>query len=177
MPHIDHQVHISASVDDVFEAFTRYAEFPEFMKSVDLVRRDDEQPDLLYWHLSLATAPRIIATRVVVDRSAKRVAWRSEEGMVNSGTVTLSSVDDGGTGLALVVDFEPEGFLESAGESLGVISRRVETDLARFANYVESGGEQAQGRGPASDALGKGGTPSNQLTERITPGDPEDPGD
>ena len=170
MSHIEHEVHISASACEVFDAFTRFAEFPGFMKSVDLVRRDDRQPDLLYWHLSLATVPRIIATRISVDRSAKRVRWHGEEGMENDGTVTLTDVD-GGTELALAVDFEPEGFLESAGDGLGVISHRIEADLARFATYVESAGEQAEGSGPVTEALGRGGTPSNRLTEQITPDD------
>ena len=51
-------------------------------------------------------------TRINVDRSAQRVEWHGEEGMENSGTVTLNRVDSGGTDLTLVVDFEPEGFLE-----------------------------------------------------------------
>jgi len=171
MSHIEHEVHISASADAVFDAFTRYAEFPDFMKSVDLVRRDDRQPDLLYWHLSLATVPRIVATRISVDRSAQRVEWHGEEGMENNGSVTLNSVDNGGTVLTLAVDFEPEGFLESAGDGLGLISHRIEADLARFADYVESAGEQAKRPSPVTEALGKGGTPSDRLTERITPGD------
>lgn len=170
MAHIEHHVHISASADQVFDAFTRYAEFPNFMKSVDLVRPDGEQPDLLHWHLSLATVPRIIATRVAVDRRARRVEWHGEDGMTNSGTVRLREADDGGTEFSLAVDFEPEGFLESIGDALGVISHRIEADLGRFATYVESAGEQAKGSSSALDALGKGGTPSDELTERITDG-------
>lgn len=168
MSHIEHRVRIAASIDEVFGAFTRYAEFPNFMKSVDLVRRDEQQPDLMYWHLSVATVPRIVATRVGIDRAARRVEWRGEEGMDNSGTVSLRSVDGGSTELSLVADFEPEGFLESVGDELGVISRRIEADLASFAAYVESAGEQAQGRNAAGDVLGKGVTPSDRLTERIT---------
>jgi uncharacterized membrane protein len=171
MSHIEHRVHIAAPVGRVFDAFTRYAEFPDFMKSVDLVRRDDAQPDLLYWHLSVATVPRIIATRVNVDRPALRVEWRSVEGTGESGTVTLRDVDNGDTELSFVTDFEPDGFLESVGDGLGVISHRIEADLSRFAAYVESAGEQTQGGSPVTDVLGKGGTPSNQLTERITPDD------
>jgi uncharacterized membrane protein len=170
MSHIEHQVHISASADRVFDAFTRYVEYPNFMKSVDQVRVDDNEPDLLHWHLSLATVPRIIVTRVNVDREAQRVEWRSEKGIENSGTVTLRSLDSGDTELSMVVDFEPEGFLESVGDELGLISHRIEADLTRFAAYIQSAGDQAEGSSSVTDALGKGGTPSNQLTERITPG-------
>ena len=170
MSHIEHRIHISASVDRVFEAFTRYAEYPNFMKSVDQVRVDDNEPDLLHWHLSLATVPGITVTRVRVDRVAERVVWRSEKGIENSGTVALRSLGSAATELSLAVDFEPEGFLESVGDELGVISHRIEGDLTRFAAYVESAGDQAEGSSSVTDTLGKGGTPSDQLTERITPG-------
>ncbi len=171
MAHIEHQVHISATVDQVFEAFTRYAEYPDFMKSVDQVLVDDTEPDLLHWHLSIATVPRIVVTRVRADRAAQRVEWRSEKGIENYGTVTLRTLDDGSTELSMVADYEPEGFLESVGAELGLISQRIEGDLGRFATYVESAGDQAEGRSPVTEVLGSGATPSNRLTERLTPGD------
>ncbi|HEY4460594.1 MAG TPA: hypothetical protein VGN81_40215 [Pseudonocardiaceae bacterium] len=51
-----------------------------------------------------------------------------------------------------------------------MISRRIQADLGRFASYVESAREQAKGSSSLIDGLGKGGTPSNHLTERITDG-------
>jgi hypothetical protein len=37
------------------------------------------------------------------------------------------------------MEFEPEGFVEKAGDALGIIERRAEGDLERFREFVQSG--------------------------------------
>jgi hypothetical protein len=42
----------------------------------------------------------------------------------------------------LQLDFEPEGVVETAGDKLGVVGRRVEGDLKRFKSFIESRGTE-----------------------------------
>ena len=41
------------------------------------------------------------------------------------------------TEVALRMRFEPEGFVEKAGDSLGFVQHRVEDDLDRFKAFIE----------------------------------------
>ena len=41
----------------------------------------------------------------------------------------------------IIEDIEPEGFVEKAGDALGIVERRVRGDLERFEDFVESGGQ------------------------------------
>jgi uncharacterized protein (TIGR02271 family) len=43
------------------------------------------------------------------------------------------------------MDYEPEGMLEKAGDALGIPSGRVEGDLKRFRDYIESRGAETGG--------------------------------
>jgi uncharacterized membrane protein len=52
--------------------------------------------------------------------------------------VTFHRLNDNETKVMLQMDFEPEGFVESAGDKLGVVSHRLEGDLQRFKEFLES---------------------------------------
>ena len=45
----------------------------------------------------------------------------------------------------LQLEYEPEGVMEKAGDALGVVSHRVEGDLARFKDFLESRGRETGG--------------------------------
>jgi hypothetical protein len=38
--------------------------------------------------------------------------------------------------------YEPEGIIEKSGDMIGVASRRVESDLKRFKEFIESKGSE-----------------------------------
>ena len=44
--------------------------------------------------------------------------------------------------MMLQLDNEPEGAVENIGDALGVVSRRVEGDLERFKEFIESRGQE-----------------------------------
>jgi uncharacterized membrane protein len=40
------------------------------------------------------------------------------------------------------LEYDPQGFLENVGDAVGVVSQRVEGDLNRFKQYIESRGSE-----------------------------------
>jgi hypothetical protein len=42
----------------------------------------------------------------------------------------------------LQLDYEPEGVIEKAGDMTGFMSRRVQGDLDRFKEFIESRGQE-----------------------------------
>jgi hypothetical protein len=40
------------------------------------------------------------------------------------------------------LDYQPEGAVENVGDMMGVVSRRVERDLERFKEFIESRGAE-----------------------------------
>lgn len=71
-----------------------------------------------------------------------RIAWRSVEGIKNSGTVGFRRLSDGGTRVTLEISYEPEGFTGSAADALGIVSQVIETALANFKYFIEKRDEE-----------------------------------
>jgi uncharacterized membrane protein len=92
------------------------------------------------------------------------VAWRSTSGAENAGAVSFQSLGAGSTRVTLRLDYDPEGFIENVGDALGFVSRRVEGDLERFKQFIESrGAESGAWRGEIHGGqVERGGTDSSR---------------
>jgi uncharacterized membrane protein len=59
--------------------------------------------------------------------------------------VTFHRLDDSRTRVMVQLDFVPEGLKEKIGDALGAPDRRVQGDLQRFKELVETGGDSNGG--------------------------------
>lgn len=69
----------------------------------------------------------------------------SVDGTPNTGEVTFEPMELERTLITLTMDYEPEGFLEMAGDVLGIPSGQVEEDLKRFRDFIEQIGRETGG--------------------------------
>jgi uncharacterized membrane protein len=84
----------------------------------------------------------------------KRIAWASVDRTPNTGEVTFEFVESERTLITLTMEYEPEGFLEIAGDVLGIPSGEVEEDLKRFRDFIEQTGKEPGGwRGQIEEGL------------------------
>ena len=72
----------------------------------------------------------------------ERISWHSVSGPDNGGTVLFEPIDADRTRLTMMMDYDPKGFVENAGDVLGVVERRVEGDLERFRSFIEKTGRE-----------------------------------
>ena len=54
--------------------------------------------------------------------------------------VTFHRLDEANTRVTLQLDHEPEGFVEKAGDALGIVQRRIKGDLKNFKQFIEDRG-------------------------------------
>jgi Domain of unknown function (DUF2382) len=59
--------------------------------------------------------------------------------------VTFEDLGSGRTRVTASIEYEPEGFVEKAGDALGIPSGRVEGDLKRFRDFIEERGRETGG--------------------------------
>ena len=70
------------------------------------------------------------------------VAWQSMSGRTNNGRVQFSSNAADQTTITVRMEYEPEGVIENVGDALGMVERRIEGDLERFKDFIESRGRE-----------------------------------
>jgi uncharacterized membrane protein len=140
MATIEHSVQVDVPVRTAYNQWTQFEEFPRFMEGVKEVRQIDDTH--LHWRAEIAGKSEEWDAVIAEQIPDERVAWHSTSGAGNAGVVTFHRIADGVTRVMLQLDYEPEGMVEHAGNVLGMVSRRVESDLDRFKEFIEQRGQE-----------------------------------
>ena len=135
MSRIEKTIVVEAPLEDAYAQWTQFESFPEFMEGVDRVVQLDDRT--LEWTATVAGREKRWTAEIVDQTPDERIAWRSTEGAQNDGAVLFAPAGDRSTEIRLVVDADPEGIIEEAGDRLGVLDRRVGGDLERFKAFIE----------------------------------------
>jgi uncharacterized membrane protein len=127
---------IAAPVGTVYEKWTEFEEFPNFMHRVLNVKAED---DKVTWDEKIWFSSRRWEGEITERKRNKRVAWKTTSGMAHAGVVTFHRLDDELTRVMVDMDFVPQGMIEKMASGLRFVKRAVQADLARFKAYVELG--------------------------------------
>jgi uncharacterized membrane protein len=143
---VEKSIEVELPVSTVYNQWTQFEEFPQFMEGVEQVTQLDETR--LHWVAEIAGAKREWDAEIVDQEPDQRIAWRSIDGAGNGGIVTFQPTSAAATRVNLQMEFEPEGLAETIGDKLGFVSKQAEGDLKRFKSFMEErGGETGAWRG------------------------------
>ncbi|MFL5959748.1 MAG: SRPBCC family protein [Gaiellaceae bacterium] len=126
---------VAASVDKVYEAWTKFDEFPRFMHRV--LNVEQKGRDKLSWQEKIWFSSRKWEGRVTDRRKNDRIVWKTTSGMEHKGVVSFHKLAENLTRVMVTMEFEPNGMVEKMASGLRFVKRAVQADLARFKAYVE----------------------------------------
>ena len=138
MSDIIETIDVEVPVRQVYDQWTQFEEFPEFMDGIDAVYQMDDHT--LEWHAAIAGVPTSWRAEITEQLPDHRIAWNSTDGATNSGVVTFHRLDEGRTRVTLQLEVEPEGTAESVADALGLVRRRTAGDLERFKSFIQERG-------------------------------------
>ncbi len=140
MAKAEKSIEVNLPVRTVYDQWTQFESFPKFMDGVKQVEQLDNKT--LRWHAKIAGKDEVWTAKITDQIPDKRIAWTSTSGAPNSGVVTFTPIDSNKTRVTLMLDFDPQGLVENAGEKLGFVDRTVEGDLKRFKEFIEARGQE-----------------------------------
>jgi len=150
MAKVEQSVDVEAPVRTVYNQWTQFREFPRFMEGVEEVQQIGDTR--LHWVAQIAGQRREWDAVIEEQTPDERISWASTEGARNGGVVTFHPLDAGMTRVMLQMEYDPETFVEKAGDALGLVESRVRGDLGRFKEFVEAEGtETGAWRGEVRD--------------------------
>jgi uncharacterized membrane protein len=142
---IEQSIDVEAPIAAVYDRWTQFETFPQFMEGIEEIRQLDDRR--LHWTAEIGGTRHEWDAEITEQKPEERVAWRNLDGKENAGVVTFHKIADDRTRVMLQMDWAPEGVKEKLGSALGFDDRRVQGDLARFKGLVEANGGSDSWRG------------------------------
>ena len=128
---------VAVPVQEAYEKWTQFEEFPKFMHRVlDVEQRDN---DHVHWREKIWFSTREWEGQITDRRKNERIAWKTTKGTSHTGVVTFHKLDTNLTRVMVDIDFRPTGMFEKMASGLRFVKRAVQADLARFKAYAEIG--------------------------------------
>lgn len=131
-------IDVDVPVEVAYAQWTQFESFPHFMKGVEQIRQLDDVTT--EWTVEIAGVERTFTAKISEQTPNHRIAWKATEGLVHAGVVTFHALSDTTSRVTLQMDFEPEGFVETAGDVLGFPELQARGDLKRFKKFIENTG-------------------------------------
>jgi hemerythrin superfamily protein/carbon monoxide dehydrogenase subunit G len=135
---VEKSVEVDVPISTVYNQWTQFEEFPQFMGGVEQVEQLDDRT--LRWVAQIAGVRREWNATVLEQVPDQKVAWAATEGATNAGAVYFAPAGPDRTRVTLHLEYEPEGLVEKAGDALNIVERQAESDLEKFKTFIESRG-------------------------------------
>ena len=135
MATIEKSIDVGVPVSVAYDQWTQFEEFPQFMDGIVEVKQLDDTH--LHWVADIDGERKEWKAEVVEQEPDRVVAWRSIEGLENSGRVEFEPIDSG-TRVSVAMQYDADGVKESLGALFGIDGRQVANDLESFRELVEA---------------------------------------
>ena len=126
---------VALPIEQVYEEFTKFDQFPRFMHRV--LNVEQKERDKISWSEKIWFSSRQWEGRVTERRKNDRIVWTTKSGMSHKGIVSFHKLAPNLTRVMVDMEFEPGGMVEKMASGLRFVKRAVQADLARFKTYVE----------------------------------------
>ena len=143
MSTIEKSVEVDVPVSTAYNQWTQFESFPEFMEGVERVTQVDQTHT--HWTTKIGGVRREFDAEISEQHPDERIAWHTLDGPHQAGVVTFHRLDEGRSKVMLQMEYAPEGLVEKAGDTLGMVESRVSGDLDRFKRFIEARGVESGG--------------------------------
>lgn len=140
MEQVEKIVEVNCPISTVYNQWTQFEDFPRFMAGVKEVRQIDDTH--VHWRAEIGGKDKEWDAEITEQEPDKRISWKSVSGTLNAGTVRFEPLGTDRTRVRLVMAYEPEGAMENLGDAMGLVSKRVESTVQDFKEFIESRGRE-----------------------------------
>lgn len=141
--HIEKAIEVKARLSVVYNQWTQFEQFPDFMRGVkSVVQLDDRH---LAWRAKILGHEVGWEAEITEQVPDQHISWRSTSGHPNKGTIYFTSVNTEITKMTLTIEYEAQGLLEKITDALGALSFRIAGDLHSFRKFIEQRGAATGG--------------------------------
>ena len=118
-----------------YDLWTRFSDFPTFMKKVEQVEQVDDTK--LNWKAQVFWSHRTWEATIIEQVPDSHIVWRSKapKGHVDGG-VTFTELGPNLTHVALILEYHPQGLFEHTGNLWRAQGRRARLEFQHFRRHA-----------------------------------------
>ena len=136
MEMIDQFVDVDADLQKVYNQWTQFEGFPEFMEGIKKVKQLDDKR--LHWVANVAGQQVEWDAEIYEQIPDLMIAWRSVSGHYNEGHIRFERLGINRTRVHVQFVFEVTADMRKVPNALAILSARVSGDLEGFQQFIES---------------------------------------
>ncbi|MDQ6834581.1 MAG: SRPBCC family protein [Actinomycetota bacterium] len=132
---VQQSVDIAAPLETVYNQWTQFEDWPEFMHRV--VRATQEDDCTVSFTAKMWTRSREFSANIETQRPNERIKWKVSEGIDHAGVVSFHELGPNLTRVLLAIDVQPGGMIEKMARGMRHVKRAARGDLHRFKAFIE----------------------------------------
>jgi uncharacterized membrane protein len=132
---IQQSVDVAAELESVYNQFTQFEDWPQFMHRVQNVSQDDDET--IRFNTKIWGKTKEFEAKIVTQRPDDRIKWKVAQGITHSGVASFHELAPRLTRVEITLDVQPGSLIEKAARGMRHIKRAVRADLARFKAFME----------------------------------------
>lgn len=147
---VQQSMDIGAPLETVYNQFTQFEQWPEFMHRVKRATQEDDCT--VSFAAKIWGRSREFTAEIETQRPNEIIKWKVSQGMTHTGLVTFHELGPRLTRVMVGFDVEPGGMVEKFARGARHIKRAGRGDLHRFKAFIEMlGNETGAWRGVIED--------------------------
>jgi len=142
MAAVEEAIEVQVPVSAAYDRWAHFESFPLFMEGIVEVRMLDES--FIHWVAEIGGRRREWDAEIILRVPDRVIEWRSIDSSEPSGEVRFQQLDPSRTRVQVHLESEPRA-KQTADSSGGLDNRRVQKDLQRFKEVVETAAAWREG--------------------------------
>jgi Polyketide cyclase / dehydrase and lipid transport len=155
MPTVQQSIEISVPVHTAYNQLTHFEEYPHFMQDIETVQQLDDTH--LHWSSRLSYQTMEWDSEITEQVPDRCIAWRNLNGPAQAGKVELQAVGPDKARVTLTIEADADQVAGAPhGNSEAAMTQRLEQDLMRFKQFIETSGSDARSQPVATSSYAAG---------------------
>jgi uncharacterized membrane protein len=132
---VQQSVDVACELETVYNQFSQFEDWPQFMHRVTNVSQDDETK--IHFTTKIWGKTKEYTAEIVTQRPDDRIKWKVSQGITHSGVASFHELAPRLTRIEVTLDVDPGSLIEKAARGMRHIKRAIRADLHRFKAFIE----------------------------------------
>jgi uncharacterized membrane protein len=136
MEKIEKSIDVRCPLRAVYNQWTRFEDFPEFMSSVKEVRQVDDTH--VHCHAEIRGEETEVDAEIIDQVPNEHIAWKSLSGTPSVGVLHFEPLGPQLTRVRLMMAYEPAGAADGTREAIESLSASLQDTIENFKSFIEN---------------------------------------